>query len=181
MKFCIHSYTYIYLSVLLFLIPLRWLAAWVTAVLFHELCHWIAVKLCGGTVYSLTFGIAGAKMECTPLSNVKQIIAILSGPMGGFLLLLVGKWFPEAALCSWLLSVYNLIPVQPLDGGNFLSLLISPTMYHSTEQIILWLLILFLISSSIFLHLGVLPIMIAAGIWLRNRKIPCKPGRCKVQ
>lgn len=182
MKLRIHSYTYLYLSVLLFLIPLPWLLGWVSAVCFHELCHWAAVKLCGGKVYSLTFGLGGAQMSCAPLSEKKKIIATLSGPIGGFLPVFLGKWFPALALCSWVLTVYNLIPIRPLDGGCVLEILTARLgATKRIEYIIMIFLTAISIYSSVFLHLGVLPVAIAAGIWIRNIKFSCKAGQCKVQ
>ena len=121
-------------------------------------------------------------MECTPLSQAKRILSVLSGPMGGFLLIMIGKWFPEAALCSWILSVYNLIPVEPLDGGRILALLLRKSSVHYlVERVILCALTLIALYCLVFLRLGVLPIVVVIGIWLRNRKFPCKPGHCKVQ
>ena len=182
MKIRIHTYVYIYISALLFLIPFQWLLAWITAVCFHEFCHWAAVKLCGGTVYCLSFDIAGVQMECTPLSDIKNLIAVLSGPIGGFILLFLGKWFPEAAVCSWFLSVYNLIPVRPLDGGNAVALLFKrKANFQHIEQVILSLLTIFAVYSSFFLQLGILPMAVVTGIWLRKRKIPCKHSHCRVQ
>lgn len=174
--------TYIYLVLLLFLVPIKWLAAWLLAVGFHELCHWVAVKLCGGEVYVLTVGIGGANMECSPLSNGKRLFAVLSGPIGGFALVLLGRWFPRTALCSWLLSVYNLLPLLPLDGGRALEILLGQRpAFAFIEKLILILMSMAALYGVIVLHFGVLPLTIMAGLWLKHRKSPCKPRACRVQ
>ena len=121
--------TYIYIVLLLFFVPLKWLLAWLFAAGFHEVCHWFAVKLCGGDVYSITVGIAGAKMECSSMKRTRRLFAVLSGPLGGLLLLAFARWIPRVALCSWLLSMYNLLPLLPLDVGTALEILLGEEIY----------------------------------------------------
>jgi len=182
MKIHIAENTYIYLVIVLFLVPFPWLFAWLTAVCIHEFCHWLSVRLFGGSVYSLTIGITGANMICQPLTNRKLLISVLSGPIGGFLLVLTAKWFPRLALCSWILSVYNLLPLLPLDGGRALQILMKGHHYfYIIEKIILIVLSLCAIYLAICLHLGVLPLAVLAVLWLKNRKSPCKESDCKVQ
>ena len=182
MEINVKTNTYIYLVLLLFLVPLPWLLAWLVAVAFHELCHWVAVKLCDGEIYRLTVGIGGANMESGMLQEWKSILAVLSGPVGGFALVLLGKWLPRVAVCSWLLSVYNLLPLLPLDGGRALQFLMGDTTYfYIAEKIFLCILSLAAVYAAIFLHLGVLPLAIVGGLWLKNRKTPCKKRICKVQ
>lgn len=173
--------TYIYFVLLLFLVPIKWLLAWLTAVSFHEFCHWVSVKLCGGEIYGLTVGIGGANMECTPLSNGKRLFAVLSGPIGGFALVLLGRWIPRTALCSWLLSVYNLLPMLPLDGGRALEILVGKQAASVIDRIFLIFLSLVALYVAINLHFGILPLAIIGGLWLKHRKSPCKPPICRVQ
>lgn len=182
MQLSVKPYTYIYLAVLVFLVPLQWLTAWVVAVAFHECCHYIAVRLCGGQVYKLTIGIGGADMETEPLSEVKRLIAVLSGPMGGFVLLLLGRWVPKVSICSWILSVYNLLPLLPLDGGKALQILLrSDTLYYIVEKVVLLILAILAIYGTVVLHFGLLPMTIITVLWIKNRKSPCKERICKVQ
>ena len=72
MEINVKTNTYIYLVLLLFLVPLPWLLAWLVAVAFHEVCHWVAVNLCGGEIYRLTVGIGGANMEGCMLQGWKS-------------------------------------------------------------------------------------------------------------
>ena len=172
--------TYIYMVLLLFLIPLKWLLAWVFAAGFHELCHLFAVKLCGGEILHMTVGIGGAKMVCSPMSNKKSLFAVLCGPIGGLLPVLFARWIPRAALCCWLLSMYNLLPLLCLDGGRAIEIVLG------TKAVIIHKLFLIMLSIgavfvSVVLHFGLLPLGIIVILWLKNRKSPCKPGACKVQ
>lgn len=174
--------TYFYLVLLLLLMPLKWLGAWLLAICVHEFCHWAAVKLCGGEVYTLTVGVGGTEMVCSPLSDRRRLLAVLSGPAGGFALILLGRWMPRTALCSWLLSVYNLLPIYPLDGGNALEILLKGRANFSVVQrTICIILTLVAIYVSTILDFGILPLAIIGGLWLKNRKSPCQQSVCKVQ
>ena len=90
---------FITFAVLAFLVPLPWLLSWVVAVCFHELCHLVAVRLCGGSVSTFTLRLGGAIMESTDLSDNAYIFSVLAGPVGGLVLVLLGRWFPRLAIC----------------------------------------------------------------------------------
>ena len=178
----VQSNTYVLFVLLLFLIPLPWLAGWLVSVLFHELCHWFAVLLFGGQVYKITVGLGGANMECTAFTDSKNILCILAGPVGGFLLALLGHWFPRLAICSWVLSVYNLMPLMPLDGGRALQILWNnPKSFEKFEVIFLMILTVLVFGLSFIKHLGVFPLCVVSALWIKNRKRPCKEGGCKLQ
>lgn len=179
-KINIRPNTYIYIVLLLFFIPLKWLFAWMLAAGFHEVCHWLAVKLCGGDIYRITIGIGGAKMECGPMSNKKRLFAILSGPLGGLLPVLFARWLPRTALCCWLLSMYNLLPLLNLDGGRAIAILIG-TKALILQKVFLIMLSIIAVYVSLVLHFKLLPLLIVAIVLIKNRKSPCKPGACKVQ
>ncbi|MBR5023234.1 MAG: hypothetical protein IKY18_08645 [Oscillospiraceae bacterium] len=179
-KFDIKPNTYIYIVLLLFLVPLKWLFAWVFAAGFHEICHWLAVRLCGGEIYSIMIGIGGAKMECGPMTKKKRLLAVLFGPLGGLLLVLFARWIPRVALCSWFLSLYNLLPLLQLDGGRALEILFGEKALV-LQKIFLIVLSIVAIYVSVILRLGLLPLGIIAALWLKSRNFPCKPGGCKVQ
>ena len=179
-KIDIRPNTYIYIVLLIFLIPLKWLLAWIFAAVFHEFCHWLAVKLCGGEIYRMTIGLSGAKMECGPMSNKKKLFAVLSGPIGGLIPLLFARWIPRTALCCWLLSMYNLLPLFCLDGGRAVAILFGSKAIV-IQRLFLLALSIFAAYLSVVLHFGLLPLGIIVILWLKNRKSPCKPGVCKVQ
>ena len=173
--------TYIYFVLLLFLIPAQWLLAWLIALSVHEFCHWAAVKISGGVIYELTVGIGGIKMQSSPLSDPKRFFCVLSGPIGGFFLVPARHWLPRTALCSWVLSIYNLLPFMFLDGGKALEILLGAPIAVVLEKMLLLLLSVAAIYAMFVLNLGILPVAVIAGLWLKSRKTPCKPRICKVQ
>lgn len=182
MQFRIRPNTYIYLVLLLLLLPLKWLLAWSIAVLVHEVCHLLAVFLCGGKVREISVDMGGVVMQSSALPESKRIICSLAGPLGGFLPVLLGRYFPRLALCSWLLSVYNLLPILPLDGGQILKMFLKDERKMHIVEIFVYALLSILAACMTFvLKLGVLPLLAAILLWLKHRKIPCKEDLFKLQ
>lgn len=113
-------------ALLLLVLPINWLAAAVCAAAVHELCHIGAVKLWGGEITRFSIGTAGAVLEAAPMSRGKNLFCTLAGPLGGGLLVLLMPRFPRLALCALVQTVFNLLPVLPLDGGRVAGMLLSP-------------------------------------------------------
>ena len=182
MQITVRPNTYIYLCMLLLLIPLPWLMAWLLAISFHEFCHWCAVRLFGARIRSLTVGLGGAVMECDALSYKRALFSVLCGPFGGFLLVLLGRWMPRTAVCSWFLSVYNLLPLMPLDGGRALHLLIGRyQIFYRIEKLALCLLTVGAVYMTFWLRFGIFPLAVMGFLWIKNRNRPCKESICRVQ
>ena len=104
-------------ALMLLVLPLNWLFACWLAAGFHEFCHYAAVKCCGGRVTDLSFGILGAGMRADGMSLGKTLLCTLAGPIGGGVLVLTWARFPRLAICTGIHSLFNLLPVMPLDGG----------------------------------------------------------------
>ena len=176
------SNTYFYLTILLLILPIKWILAWLAAIIFHECCHWIAVKLCGGTVLSLRIGLGGAEMQCSNIPERYRFIALLCGPIGGILLSCFGRWIPRIALCSFVLSLYNLLPLFPLDGGHALKIILkSEKIFEKMQRIVLLSIVLMALFLTFSLHLGIFPLVIAFCLVIKNRNSPCKEMICRVQ
>lgn len=151
--------------------------------LIHESGHWIAVRLSGGRILSVSVELGGLSMLSTPLTNGKKMISILCGPLVGFLPALLCRGFPELAVCSFLLTVYNLIPVRPLDGGRALELILHN---HSRLNRLIEIMVIvggicFCLYLSIRYKLGVLLLLTMVQLLMKNRKLTCKRGSERVQ
>lgn len=170
----------IYWALVILLFPLSWIAAMGTAALIHEFGHWIALRCCGKKVYQFRIGITGALLETESLELWQELICSLAGPMAGLLPLLAVKWIPRVALCAMLQSLFNLLPVYPLDGGRCLrcvaGLLRIPEKWCNVlGNMVLIVLTAISAYTMIILRMGIVPLLVVAVLWVKaKRKRPCK-------
>ena len=111
------------------------LLALVPVILFHELGHLLAMRLCGYTDLSVfflpLFGAAATGKEVEP-SHTKRAFVALMGPLPGFVLgigLMLTTDTSEGLLNTivqylFLLNLFNLLPISPLDGGGIVEALV---------------------------------------------------------
>ena len=108
------------LALMLLLFPLRFLVGVLLAALIHELGHLLALKIAGGRVLSIRLRSFGARIEAAPMSPGRTALCALAGPAAGALTIFAYKTFPVLALAGLVQTVFNLLPVYPLDGGRAL-------------------------------------------------------------
>ena len=165
------------MALLLLVLPLQWLVAAVIAAIWHEFCHYISVRLCGGSVTSLTVTGSGIRMDTDSLPPVRALICSFAGPAGGFALLLVAKWMPRTAICGVIHSLYNLMPVYPLDGGRSLQillLLLLPTQtamrcWQIWERVSKLLVTAAACFCTVVLKWGILPLFAAVSLFMKTK------------
>ncbi len=167
----------IWLALMLLILPLKWLVAAVVAAFIHEACHALAVKLCGGEVKFLSAYSNGAVMSAIGLTGGKALICALAGPLGGLSLLFLVRWFPRTAICAACQSLYNLLPVEPLDGGNALRLLTealfpgySRRICTAVSSLVLLCICLLALYGCLVLHIGFTPLLFAGAMVWRWKK-----------
>ncbi len=167
----------------LLLVPFRWLMASLLAAAFHEMCHILAVKLCGGKIRSLTLHPGGAQIQASPMERGRRIFCLLAGPLGALLILPFFCKIPYTAFCALVQSAYNLLPFENLDGGQALMALFGQTAQQRMEKCVLVLIFLLAGYLSVRLDWGIFPfaallILARKGIY---RKIPCKTAIKRLQ
>lgn len=173
------------------LLPLPWISAWLFSALFHELCHYIALRLCGYTVSGIRISLKGVFMETEELSVAKEAICAYAGPIGALLLLLFARRFPRIAICTTVQSLYNLLPVFPLDGGRGAGCILRNVLgdergkraFKIVEGFVLFALLFLALYAYVKLGLGLLPALAVVFLIAKNKKIniPCKKGRKGLQ
>ena len=101
-------------------VPLGWLGAAVIAALWHETGHLLALRWMKIPVRRVEFGPFGAKIETAPMEPWQELLAAGAGPAAGLLLALGWQAFPRCAACALIQSIWNLLPVFPMDGGRMM-------------------------------------------------------------
>ncbi|HLL05345.1 MAG TPA: site-2 protease family protein [Myxococcaceae bacterium] len=114
----------------------RDIALLVGVVLFHELGHWVGMRLFGFQdvkMFFIPFLGAAVSGRNTGAVAWKEALVLLMGPMPGlvlgFVLLMKTAFAPSQLLSSVglllvSLNAFNLLPLTPLDGGKLFQLLI---------------------------------------------------------
>lgn len=182
---------WILLALGMLLLPLRWLLAAITAAAFHEACHILAIRLCGGVVEGMAVDTRGAVLAVSPMSRLRELLCALAGPLGSFLLVLTARWTPAIALCGLAQGLYNLLPVYPLDGGRALrccaELLMPPGAARIVCRAAELLCVATLLGTAVYAVIGwswsgfLLPAALLLFIPRKFGKTPCKPARMRVQ
>ena len=110
------------LAALLFLVDAAYLPALLSAIAVHELGHIVALKLCRAEILELRLEFLGFCLVSTPpTSAFTEALCALSGPVCGLAwAVAIRRLHPVAAAFSLFLSLYNLLPALPLDGGRAL-------------------------------------------------------------
>lgn len=126
------------LGVLLFVLRPVELAALFLAAAVHELGHFWALRFLGIPVYALSFTVTGPVLHCETASNwYEELLSALAGPAAGLVLWMVSvsRW-PLLGEISLYLSLLNLLPILPLDGGRALRAVLASFSDFQTAQTI---------------------------------------------
>ncbi|MGF1676666.1 MAG: site-2 protease family protein [Rivularia sp. (in: cyanobacteria)] len=113
------------------------LIIFISALIFHEGGHLLAMKLCGYQNASLIFlpflgAVATARKDDATI--IQRFCVSLAGPLPGLILGLgLAIIFQDGSYSSWIkqaswilicLNLFNLLPIYPLDGGQIIDILL---------------------------------------------------------
>lgn len=157
---------------LLFWLALLWylgydalLACFLTASALHELGHALAVWQCGGRIRRLRLNLTGAELELDgreKLSYGQEVWVAAAGPLVNLASGLAaarlpqeGNWMMMFAGASLVLGVFNLLPADPLDGGQILRSAVSglwtANVGEAVTERVSWLIGLGLLGAGLWL------------------------------
>lgn len=167
---------YIALAAMLLMLPVVWGMSICVAILIHELFHWVAIRMCGGTVHRFCVRAGGIYMDIAPMTPGRELVCALAGPFGSALLACFARHMPLIGFCALIQGAFNLLPVYPLDGGravrNFLELVTHPAQAERISGRISVILILCLFILGIWCMVrwstGILPVLLPAFLWRRT-------------
>jgi Zn-dependent protease len=151
------------------------LAILVGVLFLHESGHWLGMQLFGYRnvkMFFLPFFGAAVSGKKEGVPQWQEAIVLLLGPLPG-LALGSGLYFwhlaspqPIVAQTAWwliLLNAFNLLPLEPLDGGRFLNLIIF-SRHHVLESIFLAFTLLVLLALGLLGRLWLLAGLGAFGL-----------------
>lgn len=100
------------------------------AVSVHELGHLLMLLSLGIPIFGMHFSLTGPAICCGTADNrIQEVMISLSGPVMGLLLFLLIRWdSPFCAEMSLYLTIINMLPILPLDGGRAVAALLPERM-----------------------------------------------------
>lgn len=138
--------------------------------LWHEGGHLAVMKLCGVPVSGFSLSAAGAVIETAFYDEKKEFLCAAAGPLAGAVLgCFLLRVEPKTAMISMLLSLVNLLPVYPLDGGRMLRALLlrrfsavrTERLLHMVSVCVCCVLMLLACWGTVCLQMGLWPIFAA--------------------
>ena len=105
------------------------LSALIPAAAAHEAGHILAVTACGGNVRCIKTDIFGLTMDYSGVLDRRgSVLCAAAGPLAGAVYALAaffvgGSFLITSAVLSLALTIFNLLPARPLDGGGIVSVL----------------------------------------------------------
>jgi Zn-dependent protease len=145
---------------------LMWVLIVFVSILFHELGHVLAMRFFGDRAPRITlYAMGGLAHPTTWFSRWQSIAVSAAGPAASALLgmlgwLLMTAWVPdsllvERAFYDWLWvnvgwTIFNLLPIMPLDGGQMTEAFFS----NGNRRIPIYLSIAFASAATLFMLLN---------------------------
>ena len=147
--------------------------AFFTAALVHELGHLTALYLSGGEVRRLCLGGTGLVIEYAGALTRRQEMGVTAaGPLAGLVFaaacFMTGSpYFHYTGAVAMLASMFNLLPVMPMDGGRLAMYILRSSLPEEMAAAILRAMgAVFGLGAAVTGAAFRSPAAAAAGIWL---------------
>jgi len=148
-------------------------AACVPAVLTHELGHIAALRYFGVKIRKVSIKVYGAKIDYAGiLGNREQAISLAAGPIAGaayslIAYFLLGSFGKLSAGASVVMTVFNALPILPLDGGQIIACLLPREKAHTVS--LCFAVLLCAVSLSLLkLYCAAAPLAVSAALLIMN-------------
>ncbi len=134
-----------------------WIFVVLVSILLHELAHAALLRMFGTRSFIRLYGMGGVTQptfSARPIRRWQEILVSMAGPLAGLLfggvifvlsILLEGFDLSNSAFVTWLLttlimvnvgwSLFNLLPILPMDGGNIFSLIFQMVFRTSSDLV----------------------------------------------
>ena len=155
------------LSLVYFFEGFSGLTALLASAFIHELGHIAAIGLFGGSVRELRMDASGLCIGYAGIDGaLPELAVLLAGPVCGLALAYAASYFGtrsenvillKTAGLSLVLTIYNLLPALPLDGGRALACILRSVSSDKTARTVMEI-------SGIASGLA----LCALGLWLHN-------------
>ena len=165
-------------------IPIKWVAAWAVSVAFHELGHYITLRLLDIPVISVSIECSGARMYTAAITATQEILVAAMGPAFSLILVLSYRLIPHIACCAFVLLFFNLLPFSAFDGNRILVNCLHKMMPSNQASVVLWSLRCLIIITVIIVAVQLRWYILLAGavvVLCRTVTFPCKRRKQIVQ
>lgn len=170
----------VFLALAVYLCEPPFILAVFTAALAHELGHILCMSVLGLSPSAVRFGAGGPCISYRGRGAAGELVCALSGPAVGLIFAFAMSWLTECfgggflPLCAGIslsLSLFNLLPALPLDGGRALEAALACVTQcgaarRITEAVSLLVLSFFLAVSLYFAVEGRGLALLSAALWL---------------
>lgn len=189
MKIKLNLYTF--LAIILFFLTGQ-IEIYILVMLFsliHELSHMICGVILGFKINAIRILPLGFSIDFQPTvcdynkkilkSNVislKKIIVAFAGPLINFIIFIIGvvnNWNNNIIYANFLIFIFNMIPIYPLDGGRILKSTFKIFLGHKKANIVMntisntLVIILTIVSSiAIMIYKNIAIPLIVLNLWI---------------
>ena len=156
------------LGVFMYFGKVKLFGAAILAAVLHELGHIVYLIWKQRKIHEICFDICGAVIRSEPLCTSDDALCALTGPLANLIFSAACfRCFPMFAQSGFVLGVYNMLPIYPLDGGRALAALLPMRVVRYISGGVCVLLLIAAFSVCIYFELSLWFGMMIGAILIR--------------